>query len=198
MRPRLEVFDAPGEAAAGIVVSDAGAMEEARLQAYEQGYTAGWDDAVAAQAADRDRIGADLSRALQALSFTYHEAREHVLRAIEPLMTEVVGQVVPVAARAALGALVVETLRPLAAQASLAPVRMTVHPDSRAAVEQALLLEPALPVELVADPALGPTEARLDLGQGERRIDPGETAVALAGAVADFFAVTLNRDAADG
>lgn len=198
MRPRLEVFDAPGDATPGIVVADAGALEEARLASYEQGYTAGWDDAVAAQAADRDRIGADLSRALQALSFTYHEAREHVLRAVEPLLTEVVGRVVPAVARAALGPLVVEALRPAAARASLVPVRVCVHPDMRAAVAQALLLEPALPVELVADPALAETEARLELGQGELRIDPGETAAALAAAVADFFAVTFNRDTSDG
>lgn len=198
MRPRLEVFDPPGDPAPGIVVTEAGALEEARLQAYEQGYTAGWDDAVAAQAADRDRIGADLSRSLQALSFTYHEAREHVLRAIEPLLAEMVGRVVPAAARAALGALVVEALRPLAAQASLAPVRISVHPDMCAAVGQVLLLEPALPVDLIADPALSETEARLDLGEGEQRIDPGETAAELARAVADFLAVTLNRTPADG
>ncbi|HMO09112.1 MAG TPA: flagellar biosynthesis protein [Paracoccaceae bacterium] len=198
MRPRLEVFDTPGTAPLGIVVAEAGALDEARLQSYEQGYAAGWDDAVAAQSADRTQIGADLSRALQALSFTYHEAREHVLRAVEPLLAELVGQVVPASARAGLGALVVETLRPLAGQLAMAPIRLRVHPGVRAAVEQALLMEPGLPVDLVADPALPETEARLDLGTSERRIDPGETATALAAAVADFFTATLSKDPADG
>ena len=40
------------------------AMDEARLASYNQGYSAGWDDAVAAQTADQFWIRADLARHL--------------------------------------------------------------------------------------------------------------------------------------
>jgi uncharacterized protein (DUF2384 family) len=39
-------------------------MDEARLASYNQGYSAGWDDAVAAQTADQFWIRADLARHL--------------------------------------------------------------------------------------------------------------------------------------
>jgi hypothetical protein len=43
---------------------EAGAMDEARLALYDQGYSAGWDDAMAAQTDDQFRIRADLARHL--------------------------------------------------------------------------------------------------------------------------------------
>jgi hypothetical protein len=80
--PRLEVFDTgtPGRAAPGGHDRGFGAFEEAKLAAYEQGYQAGWDDAAAAQVrgpdGDRGRSGAKPAT----LSFTYQEARSHILQ----------------------------------------------------------------------------------------------------------------------
>ena len=63
----LEVFDtdAGGRTQTGMPSVQAAAVEEAKLAAYEQGYTAGWDDAAAAQSDDQTRIRADLARNLQ-------------------------------------------------------------------------------------------------------------------------------------
>lgn len=79
---RLEIFesDEPGGPAETVVL-DTSALEEARLASYDSGYAAGWEDATAAQSGDQSRIRAELARNLQALSFTYQEARSHVLRA---------------------------------------------------------------------------------------------------------------------
>ncbi len=115
MALRLEVFDSgtPSETdGTETIVLDAEAFEEARLAAYESGYTAGWEDANAAQADDRTRMTAELARNLQSLSFTYHEGRAHVLKAIEPLLGELVGRVLPEIARELLAPLVLETLMP--------------------------------------------------------------------------------------
>jgi hypothetical protein len=60
------------------VVTQVDAVEEAKVASFEQGYKAGWDDAVAAQSEDQTRIRADLARNLQSLSFTYQEARSHM------------------------------------------------------------------------------------------------------------------------
>ena len=82
---RLEVFTMPdAPLARTTVVMDVGALEDLRILAYEQGYTAGWDDAAAAQTDDQSRIKADFARNLQSLGFTFQEARMHVLRAIHP------------------------------------------------------------------------------------------------------------------
>lgn len=200
MRVRLEVFrpETAAAAAAATVVTDIGAMEEARLAAYEQGYAAGWEDAAAAAAADSGTLGAELGQHLQTLGFTYHEARAHVLRAIEPLLTEMTGRVLPAMARDALAQVVVETLRPLAAQMATVPVVLTLHPDARPAVELLLLTEAALPLTILEDPGLSTAEARLRLDDTERHIDLAGATEAIAVAVREFFQLTLTEDPAHG
>jgi flagellar biosynthesis/type III secretory pathway protein FliH len=201
MRVRLEVFQAEAPAAAvasGTVVTDLSALEEARLAAYEQGYAAGWDDAAAAAESDRSKMGADLSQHLQTLGFTYHEARAHVLRAIEPLLSQMTRTVLPAMARDALGPVILEVLRPLAAQMALVPVELALHPEARPAVEQALLMEASLPLAIVEDATLGTAEARLRLGETERHIALEEATAAIAAAVTDFFHLTLAEESRNG
>lgn len=202
MRLRLEVF--PAETPASLapetatVVTDLSAMEEARLAAYEQGYAAGWDDAAAAAETDRSKLGADLSQHLQSLGFTYHEARAHVLRAIEPLLAQMTRTILPAMARDALVPVILEVLRPLAAQMALVPVELALHPASRPAVEQALLMEASLPLAIVEDATLGPAEARLRLGETERRIALDEAVAAIGAAVTDFFHLSTSEDHRNG
>jgi flagellar biosynthesis/type III secretory pathway protein FliH len=202
MRVRLEVFQTETPAAAvpgaGTVVTDLSAMEEARLAAYEQGYAAGWDDAAAAAESDRSKLGAELSQHLQTLGFTYHEARAHVLRAIEPLLSQMTGIILPALARDALVPVILDVLRPLAAQMALVPVELSLNPEVRPAVEQALLVDASLPVTIIEDAALGLAEARLRLGETERRIALDEATDAIATAVADFFHLTLTEDRPNG
>jgi hypothetical protein len=60
---RLEVFDtAPALDGSMQPLVEATAVEEAKVASFEQGYSAGWDDAVAAQQGDQSRIRADLAR----------------------------------------------------------------------------------------------------------------------------------------
>ena len=97
---RLEVFDtAPAPDGSMQPLVEATAVAEAKVASFEQGYSAGWDDAVAAQQGDQTRIRADLARNLQSLSFTFQDARSHVLQAIRPLILEMVNRLLPEVAR---------------------------------------------------------------------------------------------------
>ncbi len=185
---RLEVFEeVQAGAGAATVVTDIGAMEEARLVAYEQGYAAGWEDATAAQAQDQSRLRADLGHSLQSLTFTYHEARTHVLRAVEPLFEMILSRLLPDLARAALAPRLLSVLQPLAEAAADAPVRLMIAPPARPAVEAALAEVPSLPVELLEEEALGEGQALLRHGPGETRIDLDRAAAEIAAAVRGFF-----------
>lgn len=198
MRIRLETFLDPAPDGETTVVTDMRAMEEARLAAYEQGYAAGWDDSASAAESDRGKLAADLGQHLQTLGFTYHEARAHLLAALEPLLLQMTATVLPAMARAGLGALVVDTLRPLAAQMTLVPVELTLHPDARPAVEQLLLMESALPVTIIEDASLGLSEAHLRLATTERRIALDTAVTSISAAVTDFFHLTSGKDQTHG
>jgi flagellar biosynthesis/type III secretory pathway protein FliH len=183
---RLEEFESPLEPADA---ADAGqlALEEVRLEAFESGYRAGWDDAMTAQAEEQGRLRADLARNLQALSFTYFEARAHVIRALAPLLREMAGRVMPAIARETLPALVAEALEGHAETAAARPMTLVVNPANRAAVEKAVTDSP-LPLTLIDEPSLGDGQVYLRFDETEERIDIDAALAAIASAVSDYLA----------
>lgn len=185
---RLEIFesDDPGGSAETVVL-DTAALEEARLASYDSGYAAGWEDATAAQAGDQSRIRAELARNLQALSFTYQEARSHVLRAIEPLLTETVGKLLPEIARASLGGIVLDALMPMAETLADAPVVMVLNPASRPAVETLISEATGLPIVIEDEATLGEGQVYLRLGGSETCVDLDRATVEIMTALRGFF-----------
>lgn len=179
----LEDFDIP---VAGRNLIEVSRLEEAKLEAFEKGYADGWEDAAAAATDDQLRIGAELARNLQGLSFTYVEARSHVLRALEPLLHDMVAKVLPLAARASLGAILAETLLPMTRDLADAPVRIEINPAVRQVVAP-LFQNTGFPVEIVDEPTLGEGQAYLRLGEAARSVDLDGVIAAIAGAVSGYF-----------
>ncbi len=188
MALKLEVFETEAKPAkVQTVVLDAGALEEEKLASYDSGYRAGWDDASAAQSDDQNRITADLARNLQTLGFTYHEARSHILKAIEPLMLQIIGRLLPEIARETLGPFVLETLMPLAESLGDAPVKLILNPASRAPVEALLEQATGLPVVIEEEPTLGEGQVYIKLGSLEAEVDLDRATADIAAAVRGFF-----------
>lgn len=186
---RLESFDAtPAEPAPAADIPQTG---------YEDGYRAGWDDAVAAAAADRAHITADFGKTLQELAFSYHEARGHVVQSVAPLLRAMADRVLPELARARFVDTVLEVARRLAETAADAPVEIRVCPENRDALETALGPAPPMPLTLIEDADLGPGQARLKGRDAEREVDLEPVLAELGAAVADFLE-TEHEDTAYG
>jgi flagellar biosynthesis/type III secretory pathway protein FliH len=184
---RLEVFeDVTGQIGGSRLSAEQGALEEARLASYEQGYAAGWDDAADAQSEDQTRLRTDIARNLQSLGFTFQEARAHVLRSVEPLLTEMIARLLPAAARVAIGPLVHETLMPLAEGLAETPVVLVLNPDARVAVEAFLSSTTGLPLTVVEESSLGEGQVYLRLGNAEARVDLDAAVAAIERAVSRF------------
>lgn len=185
---RLEIFesDTPGPLPETVVL-DRSSLEEARLASYDSGYAAGWEDAAAAQSDDQSRIRADLARNLQALSFTYQEARSHILRALEPLFEAVIGKVLPELARRSLGGVVLERLMPLADGLSDAPVTLVVNPASRQSVEPLIVEATGLPLLIEEEPSLSEGQVYLRLGSSESCVDLDRATTEIVAALRGFF-----------
>jgi len=171
-----------------------GDLEDLRLTAYEQGFSAGWDDAIAAQSTEVARLRADLGRNLAAMTLNHHDARRHVLTAIEPLLQDMVAKVLPMAARQSLGPMILEGLTPAAAELSAAPVLVRVAPDNLAVVSQLLAGGCDLPLKVVGDDTLGPGQAYLKVAETEMTIDLDRVIAAMATAVGAFFQVQKQEE----
>ncbi|MFN3281137.1 MAG: flagellar biosynthesis protein, partial [Tabrizicola sp.] len=163
------------------------AVEEAKVAGFEQGYTAGWDDAVAAQQGDQSRIRADIARNLQSLAFTFQDARAHVLNSIRPLMLEMTNRVLPAIAREALAPTVLEALTPLAEEMADAPLSLVLNPAVRGQVESLLAEATGLPIVVEEEPSLPEGQVYLRLGTAEASVDLSQVTADIAAAVRAFF-----------
>lgn len=178
-------------AAQGVALS-----EDARLAAYEEGYKAGWDDAVRAESDSHKRIGADLRKNLEDLSFTFTEARQHILTNLSPLMTLIAEKLLPDMAQQAFAQNVLDRVMAEAEAASGSPVALVLNPANRTAVEALLPSDASFPVQIQEDPQLGPGQAFLRGGQGETVIDIDAVQSALQSAF-DAFLKTNTLEARD-
>jgi flagellar biosynthesis/type III secretory pathway protein FliH len=185
---RLEVFDS-SQAADGspMPLIEATAAEEAKVAAFEQGYSAGWDDAVAAQQGDQSRISADLARNLQSLSFTFQDARSHVLQAIRPLMLEMINRLLPEVAHEALAPTVLEALTPIADEMSDAPMTLVLNPAVRPQVEDLVTKATGLPLVIEEEPSLSEGQVYIRFGTAEAKVDLDRVTADISAAVRAFF-----------
>ena len=146
-------------------------FEEHRLEAYEQGYKAGWDDAVTAQAEDNTRISADFARNLQELSFTYHEAKGQVLGSLEPLLKEMVTKVLPKVAEKTLAHSIVSEVLEIAKSHADISIEIVTSPLNRPALEALLEGQSSLEISIVDEASMAHGLAYIRFGNTEKQID---------------------------
>ena len=185
---RLEVFDS-SIAADGTPqpLVEASAMEEAKIASFEQGYSAGWEDAAAAQQGDQSRIRADLARNLQSLAFTFQDARSHVLQAIKPLILEMTNRLLPEVARDALAPTVLEALMPIADSLADTPLILVLNPAARDSVEELITQATGLPMVIEEEPSLGDGQVYIRFGTSETKVDLTQVTADISAAVRAYF-----------
>ncbi|MGR3272717.1 ABC transporter ATP-binding protein [Thalassococcus profundi] len=173
LRDLLEDFSAPAQPAGASTAPEPSDfdLEGAKLQSFEEGYKAGWDDAIAAQSADQSRIASDFAQNLQDLSFTYHEAYSHVMNAMTPLLEEMVRSLLPGLAREALGLQIVEQLQDRAREIGSLAVEISVAPQNVAAIAPLLERDFGFPLNLLPNDTLGDGQADIRFGDSESQVD---------------------------
>lgn len=185
---RLEIFDtAPAADGSLQPLVEAAAVEEAKVASFEQGYSAGWDDAVAAQQGDQEKIRADLARNLQTLSFTFQDARSHVLQSIRPLILEMVNRLLPEVAREALAPTVLDAVMPLAEGLADAPVTLVLNPANRPQVEDLVAQATGLPMVIDEEPSMPDGQVYIRFGTAETKVDLAQVTADIGLAVRSFF-----------
>ncbi|MDA7430266.1 ABC transporter ATP-binding protein [Primorskyibacter aestuariivivens] len=155
-------------------------IETQKLESFEEGYKAGWDDAAKAQSKDRRNLSTDLSQNLLDLSFTYNEAYAHMIKGLRPLLTELTTKVLPEVMHATIGHRVVEEVLRIANQSQAGcKVVVLVPSENLAAVEDVFEQDFSFPVTVREDASLAP-------GQVQMRFDEQELELNLASLMTDI------------
>lgn len=146
-------------------------IEAARSEGYEQGYSAGWDDASRASLEDQNRISTEFAHNLLDLNFTFHEARSHVLCSVAPVLKSALERILPSLVSRHLGDILTEQLLPLLETAADIPVRIIVAPGNREPLQAVLDTVGAQTAEIVVEESLGQGQVRLQAGTHETLVD---------------------------
>lgn len=166
----LENFDS---ALGGFVpdVIEGTRLEHERLAAYDEGYAAGWDDSSKAAEADLAQSEAQMRAHLQDLGFTFHEARAHVMRTVQPMLNAIVEKALPQLLHDTLGHRITADLTAMIEEAGDADITLLVASDQGDRVRNLLGGISSLPIDVHEESTLGAGELHLRLGHCEREID---------------------------
>ena len=170
------------------VMLDTAHLEESGLLAYEQGYTAGWDDAAAARRMTSPASRPNSPAICKALALPFMRRACMFCGRSTRLIHEMVGPVAEIAR---------ETLAPGGAGCLDADGRkdgrcagnLVLNPASRAAVEALLEQATGLPLTIIEEPSLGEGQVYLRLGDIETRVDLDRATAEISAAVRGFFEI---------
>lgn len=172
-------------------------IADARLEAFEQGYSSGWEDALKAHRDGASLLSDALRTSLERATLTRQEAFDQFIASAEALIGGIVTQVLPEMSQAVLGGHLRDILNKSLTEGLEQPVVLTVSPadyDTLLRLSHGWLPETA---RLVADPALKTGQADLKLGGTEAHIDLATVTQEVNAAVEAFFHVakeTLSND----
>lgn len=161
-------------------------FEAKRIEVFETGYKAGWDDAIRAHSDDKTRISSAFGQHLQDLSFTYHEAYGQVMNAMRPLLEDIVGTLLPGIARETVGAHLVQELQRQASEIGALDVVIAIAPGRQEAVAPLLEGDFGFPIKLIEDDTLAEDQADIRFGKTERQVDLGALVDQVSEAIQGF------------
>ncbi len=167
------------------------------LDSFEQGYKAGWDDAIVAKSEERSNVSADFARNLSDLGFTYFEARDAMVAEIAPVVEEAVKIVLPEVSRQSMGDLVVEQLREIIEENADTPVIIMTSSDDYQALSDIMPDDVNFPIDIVRDAKMSSGQVRFQFGQRERQLDLDALVKGVQKAFSGFSHETL-REAKNG
>jgi flagellar assembly protein FliH len=162
-------------------------IEDQKLQSFEAGYQAGWDDAVRAQSDQEGRVTAELGQNLQEMSFTYHEALSKLTSSFEHVMQQILDKLLPEVQRTSLGAHIAEQIRMITKDQGGLPIEITVAPSNVAKVTEMAGKALSEPFVVKGEQSLGEGQAFVRFGSTERQIDLASVVSGVSEAMAAFF-----------
>jgi len=158
-----------------------------RKDAFDEGYTAGWEDALKQAQSDAAKAETQISDALQALDFTYFEARHHVLASLRPLIEAMMTNLLPEVAKDTLIPMAVAEIEAIAKKTD-APIEMRCTAATADKLRSALETHSSAPVNVAIEDTLTDAQIRLLWADGDWVVDTDAAQARMGEAVARFFA----------
>lgn len=172
-------------------------LEDIQLASFDAGYRAGWDDAAKAQAKNADSAVIDVAQNIQDMSFTHHEAYLKLSAAMHPLLTQIMGKLLPRSAQKLVGLHLVDQLRQLMDGHAQGAIEIAVAPDNLTQLQELLQNSVTVPFSVAPDPSLGAGQAYLRSSKGEQEINLDAVIAGMSDAIDAFYDQTRTERSND-
>ncbi len=185
----LEDFGSPSRG------GSSGPFPDASPDRFDDGYNAGWDDAMAQAAKEGTRLSTSLTERLETLRRDQRAATASALGALEPALRDIFDRLLPRAAERAFLPVLMEEIGHVL-DAGVRSMSLAVSPEDAPALTRLLSRAdiPAGTVCVRAEPAMSIGQAVIGWTGQERRVDLEGTLAALDAALETFLA-TMDRGA---
>jgi len=180
----LESFDAADMAPnwAALAPQDADSL---RARAFEDGYGAGWTDALE-QMRNEDALRRVASEeALQAVAFGFQEAKHGLESCFMDLASQLVATLLPELRPVALRQHLAQELRTLAARHFRGRLEILCAPTSVTTISNLVQAIPDMEIAVVQEPSFTEAQVLIRVDQTDRRIDLDRVIAALNDALGD-------------
>ncbi|MEM8728832.1 MAG: ABC transporter ATP-binding protein [Pseudomonadota bacterium] len=182
----LEDFRTTNPADTATLLMSSLELEEQRLAAFEKGYSAGWEDALAADMQSKARLSTALLQNIENASFSYHEAMAQMQTALTPVFEAMAEQLLPGLIRTGLAPHIVAAMQGIAQTALERPLVLSVPPGAEATIAPLLPETAGARVVVMEDQTLQDGQARLALETGGIEIDLRSLASEIQDALAAY------------
>lgn len=162
-------------------------VDDAKLVSFEDGYKAGWEDAVKAHEGAKDKVAADFSQNLEDMSFTFHEAVAKLGLAMKPLLLQIVTKVLPELSDKTLAAHIVSQMSDMMADQAEHAIEIAVSPGNLEVLTEVVSGKTNIPFAIKSESALGDGQVYLRVNSDEREINLDAVKQGISDALDAFF-----------
>ncbi len=157
-----------------------------KRMSFDEGYSQGWNDAIASSEAENRKAQTDIAVALQETSFSYVEARMHVLKSVQPLLKAIVSVVLPEMANASLSGHISEELYKLT-ETLEEPIELVCSEQDFKEVKALVSASASFPVTVKAEPSFAPSQVIMKFKNGNAELDLEQSFKTVSDLINDFY-----------
>ncbi|WP_424990469.1 hypothetical protein [Fluviibacterium sp. S390] len=158
------------------------------MEAFENGYKSGWDDARKALDADKLSFCSTVQDAIKASTTTYESACQDLLREIEPLLCGLARKTLPEVAQAHFPEIVLDLIRANLSETGDAQLEIQACESTRAEVSALLPPDLAEAVQITTDASLAEGQVITTLHGASRLTDVSRMLGEIETRIESFFA----------
>jgi flagellar biosynthesis/type III secretory pathway protein FliH len=162
-------------------------IEDEKLESFELGYQAGWEDAIRAHSKTTEKVFENLCRSVEDISLHYNEENSKALLRLKPMLTDVVTKLLPVVADRSLTAHITKVIFGLIEHSTASTIEVAVCSNKRDHIEQLLKEKLTVPIKVIGEDSLTALQAYIRVSETHQEVDLASVVTEIMEATEAFF-----------